>query len=134
MADFFNVTRVVVPFADGYCRSNRRHEVPSMQSVYDYMDFLVALPPNQREGHVHRMMWSRPRLAAEVVYRMGNRYHAHTVALARWEQRVEGWAADVHNRVRLNIQAGVAIPCDRAGNLWPAEGAPPRPVPPPAQN
>ena len=127
----FNVTRVFVPVADGYCRSNRRSEAPNDQAVYDYCTLLINLPPQERAGHMQRMMWTRPRLAAEAVHRMGNRYHAHTVALQRWEVSVENWSFDVANRVRASMLNGVAIPCDLAGNLWPAEGADARPAPPP---
>ena len=129
--DFFNVTRVIVPVADGYCRSARRAEVPAMVAVYNYVDFLIQLPPNQRAPHLERMMWSRPRLAAEAIYRLGNHSHAHQVAMARYTARMNQWAFATANLVHANMQNHVAVPLDLAGNAWLAEGAPVRPVPPP---
>ena len=128
----FSVTRTLIP-VDGYGRNPRRHEIPSDLYVFEYVEFITTLPRAQRADHLQRMLFQRPRLAAEAVRMLGNRCMAHERAMQRYRVEMLQWGEEQVLQVDWAIQWRFTIVMDVNGVCHPPMHVPqnPRPVLPP---
>lgn len=127
----FSVAKTRVPL-DGYTRNPRRHEVPTELLAVQYAEFIVSLPSVQRSAHLQRMLFQRPRLAADVVRMLGNRAIAHDRAMQRYRIEFNEWGFEHETNVAWAITWKFTLQIDINGVCYPPVGTPlnPRPIPP----
>ena len=127
----FSVHRTVVPH-NGDGRNPRRHEAPTELLAFQYVEYITTLPNAERAPHLQRMLFQRPRLAAEAVRLLGNRCAAHDRALQRHRLEMIAWADEQGTQVTWAIRWRFTIVMDVNGVAYPPVGTPlsPRPIPP----
>ena len=127
----FMVARTQIP-PDGYGRNPRRHEVPTELLTFQYVEHIVTLPRAERAAHLQRMLFQRPRLAADAVRMLGNRASAHDRAMQRYRIEFYEWGIEQETQVTWAITWRFTLQIDINGVTYPPVGTPlnPQPIPP----